>query len=214
MLPTLRLDLGKLCDFAPDINRMGEPRIVGYSYAYQLDRIREAALAGDNNLDAYLSGAILRGLNEHPVRSELLFWYSPYHLARRGDLGGFVDFVMLTVCCKTREVKCSWLHALPGLFDSGRDFVPDNAQPFLYWNGKNLCRIYRLQADWDANSLFLCDLGSFVGLAVEATDEANYRRIEDNKIVYWDRSVVPSQAQEVLTVAGKRAVLLHAFWKD
>jgi hypothetical protein len=203
LLPTLNLDLSKVCQSRADLFAGGKTSFIGRTRCYHLDQLRDAASKSNENVDRFITKHLAAGMATKPVKSELLFWFAPGN-----------DLIWLTPCDKALRVGCWWMNEIPGYWESGTESVRDNAKPFSYWDGKNLSRIYSLPDRFHEGALYLNDLGTLFGLAVEECDEEMYCAVRDERMERWDYSVVPSESQEIVELEGKKLIVLHAFWTD
>ena len=105
------------------------------------------------------------------------------------------------------------MHEIRGYFEQGREALHPNAVPIVYYDGKNCYRIYELPRDFDSEKLYVSDLCGLGGIYLGETDSEMYEYIKANPTEKYDYSVVPNESEEILTVNGRKHVLLHAFWK-
>ena len=199
MLPTINIDLGQVCAPSYDFNQ-GRHTFIGYSFAYHLAPLREAAAKAKASLDHVISHCILAGVSAHPFRSKALFWYAPTN-----------DMVIVTVCDVHQRLKPMWMNAIPGYFECGSDYVSGNSRPYLYWDGNNLTRVYLISESPEPGQTYLCDLGALMGSLIGPGDEGAVERVKAGDPDFLEYSIVPDVAEEVVTVGGRKCVLCHAF---
>jgi hypothetical protein len=149
-----------------------------------------------------LSKGILSGIKSNPVRTKLVFLYAIYS-----------HFIAVSVSNVNLKVMCNWLCKIKGHCGYGREFLQENACPFMFWDGSNLHRIYRLPENYNPIMQYASDFGSFSGLMVRKVDQETYQEVKDNRTKLWDYSIVPEQHEEVILNKAKRLVLLHSFYK-
>lgn len=202
VLTTLTINPTEICRVNSDF-LSGRRGVVGRSYLYNLDTLRETASELNENVDRFITMRLASGLDSKPVRSRLMFWYAPGN-----------NLVWLTACDKALKVGCYWMGNIPGYIDSGDEFVRDSARPYAYWNGRNLYRIYEFPEYFDASAFYASDLCNLFGLNVGTCEEWMYRLIRDERTEKWDYSVVPQSSEEIVDCDGKKLVVLHAFWTD
>jgi hypothetical protein len=202
MLRILTIQPSTLCHHTRDI-LSGRSGYVGRSYVYHLDKLCAAALRVNENLDRFITRYLAAGIAAKPVKSQVLFWFGP------GD-----KLVWLTACDKAMKIGGSWMTDIPGYWESGQEFVRENARPFALWDGKNFYRIYALPEGFDAQSFYVNDLGSLFGLSVSECDEDLYGYIRDEREAQWDYSVVPEYGEEIIEIDGRKLLVLHAYWTD
>ena len=213
MLPTLNLDLSKICQSRIDLFAGGKTSFIGRTRCYHLDQLRDAARQSNENLDRFITKHLAAGMGTKPVKSELLFWFAKYARPHEGRnpakpvkselLFWFAagnDLIWLTPCDKALRVGCWWMNEIPGYWESGTEGVRDNAKPYAYWDGNNLYRIYALPESFHEDALYLNDLGTLFGLAVEECDEETHCSFRDEPMERWDYSVVPTESQEIVEV--------------
>ncbi len=202
MLPILQLRIPELCRIETDLLRGGQKIIVGQTTCYHFDELTAAAASANENIDRFLTKAIVAGLAGKPVKSRLLFWYAPGN-----------EHLFLSFTDKRLQVYFPWMHEIPGYFEQGREPLHDNAAPILYYDGKNTHRIYELPKDFEDEKLYLSDFCGLGGIYLGETDEEMYEYVNANPVEKYDYSIVPRESEEILTVKGKKHVLLHAFWQ-
>ena len=111
MLPTLNLDLSKICQSRIDLFAGGKTSFIGRTRCYHLDQLRDAARQSNENLDRFITKHLAAGMGTKPVKSELLFWFAAGN-----------DLIWLTPCDKALRVGCWWMNEIPGYWESGREF--------------------------------------------------------------------------------------------
>ncbi len=203
MLPVMELGLWADCKVRKDVFGSGENNVLAYTYAYDFEKIRDAVLRAGENLDTFLSRRILAGMSQNPVKENLLFFYA---------VSPDPQYVLISVSSYSMKAKCQWLLKLIDYCAFGEEFLRGNAQPFMYWDGKQLSRIYALPPKFSQHAKYICDLGSCMGLTVGKVPVARYREIAKDKTENWDYSVIPEDEQERIEVDGKECVLHHRFY--
>lgn len=202
MLPVLTINPATISHFGSDL-LSGRRGFVGRSYLYHLDQLRDAAIDAGENVDRFITKHLAAGMAAKPVKSKLLFWFAPGN-----------NLVWLSACDRALKVGCFWMRDLPGYWESGQEFVRDNARPYAYWNGSNLYRIYELPEYFDEHAFYASDLGNAFGIGLSECDEDMYSYIRDERQEKWDYSVVPQEGEEITDVDGRKLVVLHAYWTD
>jgi hypothetical protein len=200
-LPLIDLNLKELCHHSSDF-LSGRKGIVGYTYAYDFARLSEAAVEKGENLDGYLSKAILRGMSDHPVKGKLLFFYAP-----------LAHLIFLSVASHSLKARCDFLHEVRGYSEYGQEFVRDEAKPFMLWDGGNLHRLYQLPKDYNPEGFYISDLCSGFGITIEETSEETYQRTATDRAGSYESSAVPTQHEEIVNHNGRKHLLLHSFYR-
>lgn len=200
-LPLINLNLKEICHHSSNF-LSGQAGIIGYTYAYDFAGLSKAAIEKGENLDGYLSKAILRGMSDHPVKSKLLFFYAP-----------LVNLIFLSVTSSGSKARCDFLHDVKGYAEYGQEFVRDEAKPFMLWDGGNLHRLYQLPQEYDRDGFYISDLCSGFGLSVEETNEETYRLIAADRAGSYEYSVVPMQHEEIINYNNRKHLLLHSFYR-
>jgi hypothetical protein len=184
----------------------------GYSVAYLIERIRGYSAPLAENIDEYLSHKLLDGFTRHPVKRTVLVWF-----------GLVYESAVLTFSYKRDDYTPTWSCDIPGYFESGRDVVTPNARPYAYWDGNNLHRLYLAQSlvppkrEDDcgdeaptADSEFACDFGPLYGWTIGSVDPGITQAMRRGDPEFWEYSLVPSEAEQIVRIGEKRAILLHS----
>jgi serine/threonine-protein kinase HipA len=187
-------------DLMPATKRNSQHRILGQTYMYGSDALLSAAKRNSETLDQFLTRRIASGLHASPLKGKAMILYA---LAR--------DSTFLTVS-GPHNALCSWLSKLPGLQESGREWAPDNATPFVYWNGKDIYRVYQPPIDDDlTGDYYVTDLGKWNPPYVFRTDAANYRSIAERVNREPNYSAIPQTSQQLVELNGHQVPVHHAF---
>lgn len=203
MLPVMELGLLMDCKIRKDVFGSGEDNVLAYTYAYNFEKIRDAAQREGENLDTFLSRKILAGMHRHPVQDKLVFFYAT---------SSEPEYVLISVSSYAMKAKCQWLLKLIDYCSFGEEFLRPNAQPFMHWDGQQLRRIYPLPPEHNPRGKYICDLGSYYGLTVGKVPAARYREIAKDKSENWDYSAIPKDEQERVETEGKEMMLRHSFY--
>lgn len=203
MLPVMELRLLMDCKIRKDIFGSGEDNVLAYTYAYNFEKIRDAAQREGENLDTFLSRKILAGMRRHPVQDKLVFFFAT---------SSEPEYVLISVSSYAMKAKCQWLLKLIDYCSFGEEFLRGNAQPFMHWDGQQLRRIYPLPPEYNPRAKYICDLGSYYGLTVGKVPAARYREIAKEKSENWDYSAIPGEEQECMEIDGKEMTLHHCFY--
>jgi len=203
MLPVMGLGLLMDCKISKDVFGSGEDNVRAYTYAYNFEKIREAAQQAGENLDTFLSRKILAGMNRHMVKDKLVFFYAT---------SPEPEYVLISVSSYVMKAKCQWLLKVIDHCSFGEEYLRGNAQPFMHWDGEQLWRIYPLPPEYNPRTKYICDLGSYFGLTVGKVAAARYREIAKEKSENWDYSAIPEEEQEHMEIEGKEMTLRHSFY--
>lgn len=203
MLPVKEIVLYDDCKLTKDVYGSGEYNVFAYTYAYNFSKMRDAALEEGENLDRFLSRQILAGMVRRPVRDKLMFFYTPWPDP---------EYVIISVSSRSMKAKCQWLLHLIDYCSYGEEYLRATGKPFMYWDGKELHRIYEAPPKVSARSKYICDLGSSYGLTVSKAPAAQYREIARNRTENWEYSAVPAEEEEQIAIEGKQQVLHHSFY--
>jgi hypothetical protein len=211
MLPLLELKLTATASPFKDF-ATGELAYAGYAVAYLMECLRECSAPLAENLDEYLSHKLLDGFTRHPVKRTVLIWF-----------GLVYESAVLTFSAKRDDYCPTWSYEMPGYFESGRDVVTPNARPYAYWDGNNLHRLYQAQSlvlpkhddDWGDEAQttdpeFACDFGPLFGWTIGPVDPGIAKAMRRGDPEFWEYSIVPREAEQIVKIGEKRAVLLHS----
>ncbi len=143
MLPVISIDARDICQSGFSLHS-GRIEPIGQAYWFDWQKVRNAAQNEGMNLDRYLILKIGSFLSHKKLRSNLLLCYTPHQ-------GRF----MLMVCSK-HNTNLSFLHLLPGYLESGQDYLPTRAAPFIFYGGLQLYRIYCIQ-EQPVTGFYVCD---------------------------------------------------------
>ena len=203
MIPFIDFDLKKLCSYSLDIFHGAVERPISITYAFDYGEMESAALAHKFSLDRYLTLQILYGLSQKPVKSKLVFFYTPAE-----------TMCFISVAGRKKNIQCDWLTKLSGFVESGQQHVPENAKPIIYWDGLNVNRIYGFPTELDEDCLYGIDFGNIFGVTIEPIDVEMATNIKQNPIEYVQYSIVPNMHEEVIEYKDKRLILLHSAFID
>jgi serine/threonine-protein kinase HipA len=207
-LPTL--DLLKKDVMYMEQNRLAEIegaiefRITGQNYVYNLDKLIATVRRSGETFDEFLTEQIAMNLYKSRPKESLTILYAPFR-----------EKLLLTVSGK-HNPACNWLSKLPGFEESGRDWAPETAVPFIYWSGDKLYRVYPAlgrDPDDDApDKYYITDLGKWNPPYIQRTDVDTHKHIAELKRdpMYY---AVPTSGQRTIAVDGDTAVVYHAFVK-
>jgi len=198
LLPLIKINLTECCQITEDIVILGKHNIAVQTYAFNFDEFLEGLKKNNENADVHLSKTILQGLMQKPLKSKILFFFSP------NSQFNFISAALLKL-----QSNLHWLSNIYGYVESAQEYLKPNARPFMYWDGNNLHRIYDI-TNYDPSSNYINDFGSIYGLASSETEEEMYKHIKantDNQS--WDYSIVPKEHEEIVTIKEKKFVLLH-----
>lgn len=201
MLPTIRIDLARLCAPAFDFAHGGHT-FLGYAFAYYFDQAVRFAQEQHKSLDRVLTELVLDGITAHPLRTKVLFWFTPTN-----------DLLFLTVSDIRQRLHPMWMRNLKGYIECGNDYVQPNARPFLCWDGNNLTRVYPKPEEREPGQTYLCDLGTLFGYCVGAGDEGAVECVRACDPEFTVYSIVPEEPEEIVTIGQRKCVLSHAFYE-
>lgn len=173
---------------------------VGQAYAYELEPVLTAARTHSTNLDTVLTGYLVKGLYDFPLRTSILIWYAPF-------TGGFT----LTACDSRLRAHLDWLRVIPGYIESGRDFVPHNGKPFVLWDARNAFRLYERPAFYEEGSTYLSDLGAPHGkpsLQVRPPGSEGLSFDADDAFYSW----VPTSPDQIIPIGDSKYLVRHAWY--
>ena len=198
-LKTIKLRLKDLCRYYLKDLDEGKEAPVGETYCFNYGALLNRAKDAGLSLDGFLTASVGYSLSEKALRSKVLLLYAPFN-----------QKVWLTVCSK-RNLLLDSLGKIPGCLEQGQNFLPPNASPFVYYNGKEIYRIHRLGEKPRSWVYYSVDFGTFSGLFYSATNRAKYEMIRNNLLGHPEYSVVPTESRQVLTWRDKKIVINHAF---
>lgn len=125
-------------------------------------------------------------------------------------LAPFNDHYLIVVTTKAHTFSLDALYDLPGRFEAGRDFVPQQARPYFLWDGKNAYRVYDEPEDYRPGARLLVDLGSLFGMTVGIASEDTVAMLAASPS--FDYSLAPERPMSIVEHEGSLYVLIHAFW--
>lgn len=201
MIGSVTLRKAELFDVAFNLNT-GRQAIVGQSHAFYWDRFVEACKAQDENIDDLLSHLLLAGFAEKSPKRKVLIWYEP-----------FQDLFRLTASSRGQRVPCHWIAEFPAHMEFGQAYLREHAQPYVYWDGLSLFRVYERPSKHKAGGHLVSDFGNLSGLSVASADEETYNRIRNQKRENPDYSPVANVPEEIVSVGGRKLALSHAFYE-
>lgn len=179
-----------------------EFKILGQNYVYNLDKLIATVRQGGESFDEFLTNQIARNLYKSRLKQPLTILYAPFR-----------EKLFLSVSGK-HNPECNWLSKLPGFEESGTDWVPEIAVPFIYWSGDQFYRVYpALGRDLDDDApdkYYITDLGKWNPPYIQRTDAATHKHIAELKRdpMYY---AVPTSGQRTIAIDGGTAVVYHAF---
>jgi hypothetical protein len=199
VLPTIPLDLRRLiCGPLNGARGMTE-RPQGETHTFNRARLGAAAAEHGLAVDDFIAWHAAGGLRPDRPGSPVLILY-----------GLTSEHVQLTVCGP-------WVGAaltrVPGRLESGRGRALPNAQPLLYWDGRQLRRVYTLPAGAAPEGALMDDLGTVVGRSVGPADEETARRLAAGEAPDPWRPPVPDAADRQVVVGGEGRRIGYAWWK-
>lgn len=201
MLPTLEIELDRSCRLVREVFT-DQIQFPGQTYAFHYNPAIESAQIQSKSLDRLITEVVLDGMTENPIKSQVIFWYSAIR-----------DMLFLTSCELHRRFDPVWLRRIAGYMESGSDFVPENARPYLYWNGDNLTRVYPPCDDWESGQTYLCDLGSLPRYSIGPGVDFAVDAVRATNPDYTAYSIVPEEPQQIITVGNRKCVLMYAFYR-
>ena len=92
---------------------------------------------------------------------------------------------------------------LPGYVESGQNYVPDHAEPFIYWDGLKVYRILEKPDDYQLGGYLICDFGSLAGLYTEVASEDIYRQIRLIRLMNLSTQRYPKARYGRLVIKAK-----------
>jgi hypothetical protein len=198
-LKTIKLKLKDLCRYYLKDLTEGKEAPVGETYCYSYEVLVDGAKDAGLNLDEFLTASVGYSLSEKVLRGKVLLYYAPFN-----------QKTWLTVCSK-KNLLLNSLGKIPGCLEQGQDFLPPNASPFIYYDGKEIYRIHRLGEQPRSWVYYFVDFETFSGLFYSATNKAKYEMIRNNLLDHPEYSVVPTESRQVLGWQGKKIMINHAF---
>jgi hypothetical protein len=190
MLPTIEIALRECCNL--------DGVCVGHTLAYDLGRLRSEASKENANLDSFLTARIAHVLDRKPPRPKLLFW-----LMLTGEMA------LLTITNRKGSFVVPGLIHIPGYFESGDQYLNEDARPYILWNGQITTRVFMLPEAYDPAAHYACDLGTKSPL-VGRVDEDTYFRIKINPVKNWELCPIPQNEDAVVTVDARKTLLSYA----
>jgi len=202
MLKIIDIRIAEICKTANDFMAGGQEKIVVQSYAYHTDKIIDDMKEAKTNIDQYFSRLILHGLSTSKLKSKILFFFVP--------LG---EVTIMCAADNKQNIDHYYLSKTNAYFESGQEYLHNNARPFMYWDGKNVIRIYSLPEEYSAEKYYFNDFGSLYGLLTAEADEEYYNELKNEPGESWDYSIVPRESEEIITYKEKKLVLSHSFYR-
>ncbi len=199
MLPLIKINPNNILHVVENFLSPDNINIVGQTFAYRFNDLLSRLKEKNENMDRYFSTRILEGMSKKPLKSEMLFFYSPHG-----------DFSFISAALLKLNINLNWMSKFAGYYESGQDYLKQNSQPFMYWDGNNLHRIYNIP-DYDPSFKYINDFGSLYGISTSEAEDFYYNRTllnEDSET--WDYSIVPDESEEIVTINGNKYVLLHS----
>ncbi len=199
MLQLIEINYQKVCQIVQDYASPGYFRTVVQSFVCDFEELSKGISINRENEDRVFTKIILSGIVKKQPKSNILFFYTP-----------FSKILKISVATRKLNTDFMWLREIPGYCEYGQDYLNEIAKPFLYWDGKNLIRIYHIP-DYNPDNHYINDFGSLYGLMSFETNEENYNDIKENRDkIHYDYSVVPKDPEEIITHKDKKYVLLHS----
>lgn len=205
-LATLELLKGKVMHIEPNrfAGTEGGPefRILAQNYVYNLDKLIATVRQNGEAFDKFLTEQIARNLYKSRLKEPLTILYAPFR-----------ERLFLSVSGKDNP-ECKWLSKLPGFEESGRDWAPETAIPFIFWSGDKFYRVYpALGRDLDDEApekYYITDLGKWNPPYIQRTDAGTHKKIAELKRdpMYY---AVPTSGQQTIAIDGVTAIVYHAF---
>lgn len=202
MLQVIDIKITEICKTAIDFMAGGQEKIVVESFAYHTNEIIGDVKEDKINIDQYFSRLILYGLSASKLKTNILFFYVP--------LG---DVTLICAADNKHNIDHYYLSKTNEYFESGQEYLHSNARPFIYWDGKNVTRIYALPDEYSDEKYYFNDFGSLYGLFTSESDEEYYYELKSNPGEFWDYSIVPKEQEEIITYKNKKLVLSHSFYR-
>lgn len=199
MIPVVDIKVRDCCDFGYNLAKQSE-WMIGQAYCYDWNVTKAAAIAAGLNMDNFLTVQISYHLGMKNPKGRFLVWYVP-----------FGEMFFLTVTRKGSRVIPTWMADIAGYREQGQDYLKENSQPFLYYDGLNATRLYFVYENVVNDAYYVSDLGNMFGLNVAISKKGNYEDIRDNADRYYDYSSVPFASDQVAEWRGKKFVINHAF---
>ena len=198
MIPANDIKIKECSELGYDLSRQSN-WIIGQAYCYDWDTTKEEALKKGLNLDSFLTFQIGYHLALKSPKVSFLIWYVP-----------FGEMFFLTVTRKGKSIP-TWMADIAGYREQGQDYLKENSRPFLYYDGLNVTRVHFVSETIEQDAYYVSDLGNMFGMNVAITERANYEGIRDHAVAYYDCSVVPFEAEQIVAWRGKKFVISHAF---
>ncbi len=208
------IDLDKSCEIVPSVygrkgvvlagSNMARNSIFGWGYAVPFnDAIRRAAEVG-MNLDAYLTAQVAAYLHALGNRkSQILIWYAN----ASGESG---DVILLYISSRR---ECKYMRLENSYDGHTEDVILPNGEPFMYYDGRRIRRVYFYHAGIKSGDNLIYDMGQIFPLKLGNADKERYDEIvesplDSDNIVY--SSVIHGEEQ-VVEWDGRKIVVERAF---
>lgn len=177
---------------------LGPIKAIGQDFVYNWQKVNEAAMKQNLNLDSYITLPIAARLIEKHLSSHVTFWYLSLQ-----------NLFIITVCSKRYMNFMNPLHSLHGYAEYGQSFLRQNARPIIYWDGKSVYRIHPVYGSTPTTNL-ITDFGSLFGLSVTDSNKEQYEEILTNPLDHFDYSAVPSEPGQTCHWNGKSFIIRHS----
>jgi len=201
MLPKIEIQISKICKLGFNL-RTGERGPIGDSYWFEWDAVLDAVKKQKLNLDTFLTLRLAHSLANKKPKSNILVFYAPTN-----------DRFALTVCSRRSVSLLDVLDStagMPGYLEYGQGHVQPVARPFLFYNGKEIYRVYEVE-DPEPDEYYVCDFGNAFGLTTSPAEKEEYEDIlsdSESDPVY---SAVPREPTTEVDYLGTPIKYHHAF---
>ncbi|MCF7805116.1 MAG: hypothetical protein K9N46_04530 [Candidatus Marinimicrobia bacterium] len=196
MLPTISINSK---DIVASQQELKSKTLTGHTFTFSFQTVREESIEMGLNLDSFLISHIAYGISQKGYKSKFLIWYVPMQ-----------HMFSIYITSKGNRVDGMWLLNTPGRYEYGENYLHNNSKPYMYYDGKNIYRIYEKIGGQEFG---LVDFGSLFGITHSAANKEQYEDIQQNEIDYWDYSVIPQVATQIIEWNGKKIVLNNAFYE-
>jgi hypothetical protein len=174
---------------------------MGQAYSFNLAPIQKHLADSGENLDRLLSKHILYGISREPIKSRVIFWYAVT-----------TGMIVIFGCEKQLRAQFNWLRDIPGHYDSGQDYVPTVAKPFIFWDGKNLFRIYEHPLVVEDDVTYVCDFGDLSGLKLVAVRNENWEIFAKHELSSIYFSKLPEVSDQLVDIGDARYLIRHSWF--
>lgn len=182
--------------------RTGNTCPIGSSFLFSYESVLGEAEQAGTNFDMFLTSRLAKFLSKKKPKTNLLIFYAPVN-----------GYFYLTICSSKSVDFCGILHSsagMPGYIESGQDYVPENAKPFLYYAGFQVFRVYDVE-NLQSSAYYVSDFGNLFGLTTSIADEENYKDIANNPMEYLEYCAVPTEPTTRFIGDNSEILINHAF---